>query len=209
MLDTATELTATVPSLLSAGPDWWNNACVGFANCEWDLYARGYKRAADLLVSHIDGSGSDQDVLVYPILFMYRQYFELRLKQLMRDTAVLLDEEFKLPGTHPLTPLYVRLVKKLNVIHETIGGDSTNAKEFADAERTIRALDEVDPQSMTFRYPTTLDGKRAVPDVEYINVRVFREGIEQLASLLEGIDCQLSALADIRNDWMRDQMHDR
>lgn len=55
----------------------------------------------------------------------------------------------------------------------------------------------------------TLDGKRVVPHVEYINVRVFREGVEQLASLLEGIDCQLSALADIRNDWMRDQMQDR
>ena len=66
MLDTATELTATVPSLLSAGPDWWNNACVGLANCEWDLYARGYKRAADLLVSHIDAGGGDQDVLAYP-----------------------------------------------------------------------------------------------------------------------------------------------
>lgn len=148
MLDAATELTATVPSLLSAGPDWWNNACVGFAKCEWDLYARGYKRAADLLVSHIDASGGDQDVLVYPILFMYRHYFELRLKQLVRDATVLLDEEFKIPGAHPLTPLYVRLVQKLNVIHQTIGGDSTNAKEFADAERTIRALDEVDPQSI-------------------------------------------------------------
>lgn len=207
VLDTATQSTGTVPSLLRAGPDWWNNACVGFANCEWDLYARGYKRAADLLVSHIGASGSDQDVLVYPILFMYRQYFELRLKQLMRDAAVLLDEEFKLPGTHALTPLYVRLVEKLNVIHENVGGDSINAKEFVEAEQTIRAIDEVDPQSMTFRYPTTLNGNRLVPDVDYINLRVFREGIERLASLLEGIDCQLSALADIRNDWMRDQMY--
>ena len=112
----------TLPSFLGAGADWWNNACVGFAHSEWEIYARGYIHAADLLVSHVDAFGSDQDVLVYPILFLYTQYFELRRKQLTRDASVLLDVEFELPRTHRLTPLYAGLVSKLDAIHDRLGG---------------------------------------------------------------------------------------
>ena len=78
--------------LLSSGDDWWNNACIGYAQPEWSLYARGYKQAADLLVMHIDERTRDQDTLVYPVLFLYRQYFELRLKHVTSDACGILDE---------------------------------------------------------------------------------------------------------------------
>ena len=58
-------------------------------------------------------------------------------------------------------------------------------------------------QSMTFRYPNAVDGQRQVPDVADINVRHFRDQIEQAATLLEGIDCALGALSDIKSDWLR------
>jgi hypothetical protein len=34
------------------------------------------------MVERVVSTGYDQDVLVYPILFIYRQYVELRLKQI-------------------------------------------------------------------------------------------------------------------------------
>jgi hypothetical protein len=37
------------------------------------LYATGYRQAAELLVKHVLATGFDQDSLVYPILFLYRQ----------------------------------------------------------------------------------------------------------------------------------------
>ena len=52
-------------------------------------------------------------------------------------------------------------------------------------------------------YPNALDGQRQVPDVTYINVRHFRDQIEQAATLLEAIDCELGALNDIKSDWLR------
>ena len=104
---------ATPASLLSAAPDWWNNACIGFTDSEWPLYARGYKRAADILVMHVNECATDQDSLVYPILFLYRQHFELRLKHLIQDACRILDEEFVVPKTHRLPLLYTTLMEKL------------------------------------------------------------------------------------------------
>jgi len=43
----------------------------------------GYKKAADLLVEQSQRSGYDRDTLVYPIIFMYRQFIELELKYLI------------------------------------------------------------------------------------------------------------------------------
>jgi hypothetical protein len=167
------------------------------------LYARGYKQAADLLVIHIDERARDQDTLVYPILFLYRQYFELRLKHLTSDACGILDEEFVVPKTHRLSPLYAGLTSKLRAIHFEHGGGETDGSEFRDAAAVLRALDEIDPQSMTFRYPNALDGQRQIPDVRYINVRHFRDQSEQAATLLEAIDCELGALNDIKSDWLR------
>ena len=63
---------------------WWHNACLNFAsmNNKWNLYAEGYKQAGDLLVKHVMDTQSEQDILVYPIFFLYRHYIELRSKDI-------------------------------------------------------------------------------------------------------------------------------
>lgn len=62
-------------------PDWKNNACFYFGISD-ETRIDGFKLAADMLVAAIVSSPVDQDVLVYPIVFNYRQYLELRLKAL-------------------------------------------------------------------------------------------------------------------------------
>jgi hypothetical protein len=54
---------------------------------------QGFRLAADLAVEHVVTTGNDQDSLVYPVVFGYRQYLELRLKGLLRDASRLLDEQ--------------------------------------------------------------------------------------------------------------------
>jgi hypothetical protein len=66
--------------LFKSDADWINNACLNFKEDQLNLYAIGYKRAAELLLEHVKNSGRDQDTLVYPIIFLYRHYLELRLK---------------------------------------------------------------------------------------------------------------------------------
>jgi hypothetical protein len=52
------------------------NACLNWGGGL--VYALGYRTAADALIERV--AGMDQDALVYPIVFCYRQYLELLLK---------------------------------------------------------------------------------------------------------------------------------
>lgn len=93
------------PVLITHAQYFWNNACIRPFSDNWVTYPRGYKKAADLMVAHIDKRHCDQDTLVYPIVFLYRQYIELRLKHLVRDAAEVLDRNHKVPQTHRLLDL--------------------------------------------------------------------------------------------------------
>lgn len=66
-------------SKFTPDPDSYMNA---YSGGDWDTYAMGYKRAGDILVQYVADNDWDQDFLVYPITFLYRQYLELRLKEL-------------------------------------------------------------------------------------------------------------------------------
>src|SRR5438270_6878360 len=88
------------------GDDWWHNACVGWSREEWDGYAEGYKRAADLLVQHVVDTQSNQDYLIYPVAFLYRQAVEVSLKHLLVKGSQLLDRKSVIPKHHRLVPLW-------------------------------------------------------------------------------------------------------
>ena len=82
-------LTSSILFMSSA--DWWHNACLNFMGIDINAYAVGYKRAADFLVERVSQERRHQDTLVYPIAFLYRQYLELRLKELIHNGNMLLD----------------------------------------------------------------------------------------------------------------------
>ncbi|HMK50182.1 MAG TPA: hypothetical protein VK435_09020, partial [Thermodesulfovibrionales bacterium] len=69
--------------LFQSADDWWHNACLNYMHDSWPAYIIGYKKAADILVRHIKQKRRSQDTLVYPIIFLYRQYLELAIKNLI------------------------------------------------------------------------------------------------------------------------------
>ena len=192
------------PILLTHGRDAWNNACIQPYDDGWSVYARGYRAAADLLVSHIGERHRDQDKLVYPILFLYRQYIELRLKHLCRDASGLLDQDYNFPMTHRLLDLWSPLKQKVIAIEKSFGAMG-DREVLNKAERILRALGDIDPQSDAFRYPVNTKGEKSLDHtVRYINVRHFKEQIDEVAALLEGIDVHLDVLADMRSNYGRE-----
>ena len=71
--------------------DWKNNACLR----QGDDYAcrEGYLRGAQILVEAVGEKERDQDFLVYPIVFLYRHYIELLLKEVIKNAPYLIDRE--------------------------------------------------------------------------------------------------------------------
>jgi len=62
------------------------NADIGWMLNKAPFYNEGYKTAArELTVNYGDRHTNEKDTLVFPIVFLYRQYLELTLKDIIRE----------------------------------------------------------------------------------------------------------------------------
>jgi hypothetical protein len=169
---------------LFTSADDWTNACLNFFHDGWTLYAIGYKDAADILVEHIEKHGQHghpQDFLVYPIIFLYRQYLELSLKDLIRMAQKYLNDLTPFPHHHRINELW-KLCDKL--LEQISPGDSAEYRK--EIGRLMEEFAQVDPLSMSFRYPEDKDGNPTLPGLDYINIRNVREVVRKIYIILEG-----------------------
>lgn len=181
MIDSSLPWPRKGDKLFKVDDDWWHNACLNYLPDNWNSYAEGYKRAGDLLVEHIKAERMEQDMLVYPIVFLYRQYIELRLKKLIRDGNQLLDIPEEFPKHHEIDKLW----RQCRRILEKVWPDGS-AEELDVVEKCIYEFSQCDPTSMAFRYPTDKDGTLLLTDLKHINLRNLSEVMARIASLLDG-----------------------
>ena len=141
-------LPKSTDKLFTSEEDWWNNSCLNYLPDGWAIYTAGYGKAADIIVDWIGSEKHFQDALVFPVIFLYRQYLELTIKDLIRQGHKLLDIKQRFPKTHKIDELWKiceRLVRKISP------GDS--GKELRQIGGLIGDFCRVDPTSMAFRYP--------------------------------------------------------
>ncbi|HEY4759318.1 MAG TPA: hypothetical protein VIH42_01930 [Thermoguttaceae bacterium] len=170
------------PKLFGPREDWQHNACINYAQDSWDLYAMGYKEAGNILVENIKVTQSHQDMLVYPIIYLYRQYLELRLKIILRDSRILLDENVDIQMTHNLNDLWGDTRKLIRIIFK--GDDITPLNVVG---KIIIEFNSMDPESMAFRYPVDKNGENLLPDIKHINIVQFQERFSEVVDLMEGV----------------------
>ncbi|RYD03839.1 hypothetical protein N752_17275 [Desulforamulus aquiferis] len=157
-------------SLFIKDSDWWHNACVNYLN-SWGLYAEGYKRSADILVIHVQETHSDQDLLIYPIVFLYRQFIELKLKEIIKDGSQLIENPKEIPMHHSILNLW----KDCRHILERVWPDGPK-DDLEAVEKCICEFSEIDPRSMSFRYPVDTKGNPSLPShLSHINIRNLGE----------------------------------
>lgn len=174
------------------------NACIGWCSPDWNLYATGYKRAGDMLATYVIENAARQDTLVYPILFLYRQYVELSVKEIIRSGLRFLEREVEVPQHHDLGQLWTQAEKLLT---EMFPGDSV--EQVKETGRIIKDLNKVDPQSIAFRYPVNKRGEQTLQGIRYINIENVREVVERLTVILDGARMQISVYQDHKDDMRR------
>jgi hypothetical protein len=164
---------------------------------QWNLYAVGYREAGERLYQSWCTTG--HDFLIYPIVFLFRHYTELRLKELLQAAFDLLDLPAEWKRIHRLDDLWDHLRPFLSRI-EPEGSE----RDLDNAERLLRELAERDPISVEFRYPEDIKGKRHLADLACIDVVNFFNAMSQLSSLLDGASMAISVyLQDKRSfqEW--------
>lgn len=172
----------TGQQLFTKGDDWHNNAMLGWTHFAWDIYASGYKDAADALVAAIAERRTSLDSAIYPLVFLYRQALELELKLLLPLARHLAGEESIADHHHRLLPLWQELRRLLWQLNPR-----EDDKEMPAIEEFIRQMDKVDPGSYAFRYPTNKKGEVSLPDLRHINVRHLSEIMDSVFMMLGGI----------------------
>ncbi|MCJ7492585.1 MAG: hypothetical protein MUP15_10635, partial [Dehalococcoidia bacterium] len=143
--------------LLGGANDWKQNARLGYLDIEmcWDAYAEGFKTAADQLVQDLlDNRVWPIDVLLYPVAFLYRQYLELRLKELIVVSGRLLGLSREVPIHHDLMSLWKDVRPRL----EQIWFSRSNKMDNDAIEDGLHQFCDADPGSYSFRYPVDRHG---------------------------------------------------
>jgi hypothetical protein len=184
--------------------DWTNNACL--KNGDEYAYKEGYRRGAQILVRAVEETQSDQDFLVYPIVFLYRHHIELALKRIIKRAPYLIErplttaENRHLLG-HRLDLLWDDFKPMEKPISEAAGWDELPAADVEGIDDYIRQLCEVDPESYSLRYAHSKKGAPSLPkELSLVNLRHFGDLMERLANYLYGLEAATAHLEDMKQE---------
>ena len=142
---------------------------IGGEDNDWDAYCTGYRRAATTLVNQLTQKRTtlrrdysiDWESQAYAVLFLYRHYLELRLKELIISYGVNLDE---INNEHSLLKLWQKLRSQ--------NGIQPEAQDIEITEKIITQFNEIDRKSEVFRYPIDKKERLTVPPMQFDLVRL-------------------------------------
>lgn len=173
----------------TASDDWQRNAQISKGvHGRLVIMMTGYKKAADQLVEATHRSGYDRDTLVYPIMFMYRQFIELELKYIISTygRSVGVPENWK---THDIRHLWTEFVKVL-ARYDVKDPDDTDSA----VSSIIAEFAKVDPQSYSYRYPVDIYGNEIPVGVEVLDLGALKDVMEGVEGYFTGCDGYLDHL---------------
>ncbi len=115
-------------------------------------YINSYKKAGDILIEK-----KIPDLLIYPIMFCYRQYLELLLKNVYMQNST--EEEYK----NFVNSVSHNISDSWNYVKPILKNQISD-KKVAYIEKVIYSFNELDPSSFTFRYEYDKKMNRNIDD---------------------------------------------
>lgn len=184
-------------------PDWHHNALIhhnhDYESNKWESYATGYRIAAEVLARKVLDEMNNRDTLIFPIVFLYRHYLELRFKEIIEQGCLLVDESSNLKKHHDLFELW----KEVKRLIATIWPESP-PQSFYKVDKVITDFCSVDRLSDGFRYPIKKNGENTLNGIKRINLRNFYEAMQPVVEILEGITFGISVYQDFKWEMIRE-----
>ena len=196
-------------SIFGQQEPWTKSTAPGrFQKVGWDGYAMAYKIAADRLVDSLQRGPVSELYQVFPIMFLYRHYLELRLKEILR---ILRDWDGRwdanIPHIHDSPKLWEEVRQLLEKFDDRIVEhiDDARLEEgaaiFDAIEQRVKEFDEIDHGSFNFRYPedqaTKPDSVKLLERHEIVHIK---EVVNAFDMNLDGISVGLDDILDHWND---------
>jgi hypothetical protein len=168
--------------------DWMNNACTNWCRGDWYAYVDGYLTIARDVGARLLKREGTLDTLVYPLVFSWRQFLELSLKEfIFQHSGSLAGHEH-----HDLKRLWTAAAVAINARRDDIrafGGDMLDEDLDEALEAVADLIDQfhaVDAGSFAFRYPREkrTGAPSLPPHLTHLNVRLLHEEMNKIATFL-------------------------
>ncbi|MCI5098870.1 hypothetical protein [Phaeobacter italicus] len=143
------------------------------------LMVRGYKEAADSLVARLT-SPWQQNTQVYPILYLYRHFLELSLKEIVH----LFGKDVQVNPDWMSHSLVTQWQKVQKIVEEFGVQGDTNADRKVNS--VIEQFNGVDQDSTAFRYATRPSGEPMKLKVESIDIVRLSRDMDELYNYFQG-----------------------
>lgn len=181
-------------ALFRDGPHAHFNACVGRNGGPYDFraYAAGYFRAGERILDGLLDDSTSVDLIIYPLVYVYRQAIELSLKHLVVVLPPLWGETVKPKPTHRLMDNWTTVRSYLEKV-EDFDPDKTLLPKV---ELVLSDFVAIDPTGEVFRFPESKDGLKHLQELACINVLVFGEAMHILKDAFEYFSDVQDALWD-------------
>jgi len=195
--------------LFCGGRDWQLNACINWYG-SGDAYKSGFRSAANQLALEACKIRSEQDIIIYPIAYLYRHHIELVLKDIFLMAASLLrlettNSQKNALMRHNLLKIWNYVIPLLAPICELAGEEPLPQEDIEGISSYIRQINDYDSGGNSFRYARELNGARSLPEnLALINIQDFAIGMEKLSDYLGGLESWIDGLVDETNKYEAD-----
>lgn len=183
-------------SIFTPMTDWENNAEIQSSAGDWYAYITGFKEAAYTLTKHVINTKIHQELLIFPIFFLYRHYIELQIKYIIHEGEKLLDQYPKIQKLHNLKKLW-RICTQIIIT----AFPDTDKKDIDNVSRIIDEIESIDPESITFRYPVDSNNQMTIPiGLRRLNFSNLVYVMTSLETFFDGVSTEISVNLDIKKD---------
>lgn len=154
------------------------------------LMTEGYKLAADLMVAASVENQPMRDMVVFPIIFNYRHFLELKLKYhiAIYGPTAYIDPNWK---THCLRELWEKFLDLLDR-YGVEDPDEINPV----VDKIILEFAKIDPASYSFRYPVDKKGNPIPVSKSVLSLPNLALVMTKVAAYFSGCDGLMSDLRD-------------
>ncbi len=149
-------------------------------------YIAGYKDSADLLIENaIDSKNiSVLDTVIFPVLFLYRQFIELSLKQ----SIIILNGENKEDMSKTIGNINHDLIEAWKKYSDIMSNSMSEneLKTLKIVGKYIQEFHEIDKGSFNFRYPITKKMELVFGSEKRINLLHLKNIINEISNYFNG-----------------------
>ena len=178
-----------------------NNFVISFTQNpqqDFGIFAKGYTQAASSLAEHLLGRPHFSDYEAYPVVFLYRQAFELYLKGLYYRAGLISffngspGVDCKSIHKHWLIPLAETFKQVCHIIFPL------NGKLRQLSEKVLHyatEFEQIDKDSFGYRYPIDTKGNSSTEHNQVVNLLALHNSMKELLGELEIVDLGLDVEA--------------